>query len=128
VFMGWLLLGYLLHTTGELCISPVGLSMVTKLSPVRMVATVMGGWFLATAFSNYLAGLIAQLTGVSGEGGEEGAVPPPSETLSAYGDVFFTIAIAAVVSAVLVGALSPILKKWMHESAEEPDVQGPTKF
>ena len=66
----WLLLGYLLHTTGELCLSPVGLSMVTKLSPARIVSTVMGAWFLATAFSNYLAGAIAQLTGVEGEGEE----------------------------------------------------------
>jgi POT family proton-dependent oligopeptide transporter len=129
VFMGWLLLGYLLHTTGELCISPVGLSMVTKLSPHRMVATVMGGWFLATAFSNYLAGLIAQLTGVGGEGGEERVVPPPGETLHVYGDVFLKIAIAAAVSAVIVGALSPLLKKWMHEGEHEAEAPpGPKKF
>ena len=51
VAVSWLLLGYLLHTTGELCLSPVGLSMVTKLSPRRLVSTVMGAWFLATAFS-----------------------------------------------------------------------------
>ena len=63
VAVSWLLLAYLLHTTGELCLSPVGLSMVTKLSPARIVSTVMGAWFLATAFSNFLAGLIAQLTG-----------------------------------------------------------------
>jgi MFS family permease len=64
VGMTWLLLAYLLHTTGELCLSPVGLSMVNKLSPKRMVATMLGAWYLATAFSQFLAGIIAQLTGV----------------------------------------------------------------
>ncbi len=51
VGLEWLFLAYLLHTTGELCLSPVGLSMVTRLSPVYLVSTVMGTWFLATAFS-----------------------------------------------------------------------------
>jgi POT family proton-dependent oligopeptide transporter len=115
VGMGWLLLGYLLHTTGELCLSPVGLSMVTRLSPSRIVATVMGGWFLATAFSNVLGAFIAQLTGVGH--GEEGAgsVPPPSQTLHVYGDVFGQIALISLAAAVVVFALSPILRRWMHE-------------
>jgi proton-dependent oligopeptide transporter, POT family len=117
--MALLVLGYVLHTTGELCLSPVGLSMVTRLSPVRMVSTVMGGWFLATAFSNYLAGLIAALTGVGHEGGEAaGTLPPPQETVSIYGTVFGQIGIAACVSAVIVLALSPLLTKWMHREAE----------
>ena len=72
VAIGWLLAGYLMHTTGELCLSPVGLSMVTRLSPAQLVSTVMGGWFLATAFSQFLAAIIAQFTGVSGSG--EGGV------------------------------------------------------
>jgi POT family proton-dependent oligopeptide transporter len=115
VAMGWLALAYLLHTTGELCLSPIGLSMVTKLSPARMISTMMGAWFLATAFSQYLAGLIAKLTAVGGD--EEGvkAIPPPIETVHVYGDVFGTIAIAACVSAVILFVLSPLLKKWMHE-------------
>ena len=50
----WLLLAYLLHTTGELCLSPVGLSMITKLSPAHLVSTVMGGWFLTTAIARSL--------------------------------------------------------------------------
>ena len=109
----WLLSGYLLHTTGELCISPVGLSMVTRLSPARIVSTVMGAWFLALAFSNYLAALIAGLTGVS-HGGEEGAIPIPLETVNVYGDVFGKIAIAAVISSVICLALAPLLNKWTH--------------
>ena len=115
VALVWLLLGYLLHTTGELCLSPVGLSMVTKLSPARMVSTVMGAWFLATAFSGYLGGLIAQLTGVHGEGDGPQIVPPPRETLNLYGDVFGQIALIAIVSAAICFALSPLLKKWMHQ-------------
>lgn len=114
VGMHWLLLGYLLHTTGELCLSPVGLSMVTKLSPKRLVSTAMGAWFLATAFSSYLAAVIATFTGVGHGGGGGGGVPIPLETVNVYGDVFGTIGIAACASAVLLFALSPILTKWTH--------------
>ena len=118
VAVGWLLAGYLLHTTGELCLSPVGLSMVTKLSPARIVGAVMGAWFLATAFSAFLAGLIATLTGVVHVEGEEQAIPAPLETVGIYGDVFGKIAIAALVSAGIVFVLSPLLKKWMHADKE----------
>ena len=115
VASSWLLLAYLLHTTGELCLSPIGLSMVTKLSPARLVSTTMGAWFLATAFSQYLAGLIAKLTGVSSEGeGGAATIPPPLETVHVYGDVFGRIAIAALVACVLLGVLTPLIKKWMH--------------
>ncbi len=114
VMIPWLLLGYLLHTTGELCLSPVGLSMVTKLSPTRIVSTVMGAWFLATAFSNYLAGIIAAFTGVA-EGAEgEVMIPAPSETVGVYGRVFFVIALTAIGSAMICFALAPLLSRWMH--------------
>ncbi|MBK8010565.1 MAG: MFS transporter [Deltaproteobacteria bacterium] len=114
--VGWLLLGYLLQTTGELCLSPVGLSMVTKLAPERMVSTVMGAWFLATAFSNYLAAIIATFTGVGhGSGGASGlSIPIPAETIGVYGEVFGKIGIAAAVSACLLFVLSPLLRQWMH--------------
>ncbi|MEX1365412.1 MAG: oligopeptide:H+ symporter, partial [Nannocystaceae bacterium] len=59
---------YLLHTTGELFLSPIGLSMVTKLAPKHMTGSVMGAWFLSFAFANSLAASIAQLTGAGGEG------------------------------------------------------------
>lgn len=119
VGMGWLLLGYLLITTGELCLSPVGLSMVTKLAPARIVSMVMGAWFLATAFSNYLSALIAMFTGVSH--GEEGAgsLPPPTETVAVYAGVFGPIALTAVISALVVFALSPILSRMMHMDEDE---------
>jgi POT family proton-dependent oligopeptide transporter len=120
VGLHWLLLGYLFHTTGELCLSPVGLSMVTKLSPARIVSTMMGAWFLATAFSNYLAGFIAKFTGVS-EGGGDQVIPAPTETVNLYGDVFGTIALTAMGSAVLCLMLSPLLTKWMHVEAYEDE-------
>ena len=114
VAMSWLLVGYLLQTTGELCLSPVGLSMVTKLSPTRIVSTVMGAWFLATAFSNYLAGIIATFTGVEHGGDGEQIIPPPLETVNLYGDVFLTIALTAIGSALICFILSPLLTRWMH--------------
>lgn len=111
----WLLLGIMLQTTGELCISPVGLSMVTKLSPKVLVSTVMGAWFLATAFSQYLAMIISQFTGVSHGEGDERVIPPPIETVDIYGGVFQNIAIAAIVAGFTCLVLAPLLKKWMHE-------------
>ena len=114
VGIGWLMLAYLLITTGELCLSPVGLSMVTKLSPKRIVSMVMGAWFLATAFSNYLSAIIAAFTGVGHGGNGDGALPPPTETVHIYGDVFGIIAVTAIVSSVVMFGLSPFLTKWMH--------------
>ena len=117
VGMIWLVLGYLLHTTGELCLSPVGLSMVTRLSPARLVSTVMGTWFLATAFSQFLAAIIAQFTGVS-EGGGESTIPVPTETVDVYGNVFKLIAYSAIISGGICLVLAPVLKRWMHADVE----------
>jgi len=113
VAMVWLVLGYALHTTGELCLSPVGLSMITKLTPARLVSTVMGVWFLASAFAQLLSSTIAQFTGAEGSGGEAG-VPIPSETVGVYGGVFGQIAISAITVSLICFALSPLLNKWMH--------------
>jgi POT family proton-dependent oligopeptide transporter len=65
VWPTWLVSTYLLHTIGELCLSPVGLSSVTKLAPKRLVGQMMGIWFLATSLGNLIAGLLA---GSFGEG------------------------------------------------------------
>jgi len=112
VAVSWLLFGYLLLTTGELCLSPVGLSMVTRLSPRVLVSTMMGTWFLATAFSQYLAAIISQFTGVS-EGGA--ALPLPRETVAVYGSVFGKIAAVAALSALVCFAMAPTLRRWEHE-------------
>jgi POT family proton-dependent oligopeptide transporter len=115
VAVGWLLLAYLLHTTAELCLSPVGLSMITKLAPAVLVSTVMGAWFLATGVSQFLAGIIAQFTKVGEGAGETLVVPPPIETVHTYGHVYGIIAIAAGVFALICFCLVPLLKRWMHE-------------
>jgi proton-dependent oligopeptide transporter, POT family len=60
--VSFLLIGYLLITTGELFISPIGLSMVTRLSPARVVSFMMGVWFLSISFAHYIAGIIAKFT------------------------------------------------------------------
>lgn len=119
VALAWLLVGYLFQTTGELCISPVGLSMISRLAPARLVATVMGIWFLATAFSQFLAAIIAQFTGAPAENGGTLSLPPPVETVRLYGTVFGQIAAAAAISAVICFALSPLLTRWMHEDVIE---------
>jgi POT family proton-dependent oligopeptide transporter len=116
VAIPWLVLGYLLHTTGELCLSPVGLSMITKLSPKHLVSTAMGAWFLATAFSQLLSGVIAMFTGVS-HGGEGGGVPVPADTVHVYGGVFGQIGAVATGAAVVAFLLAPLLRRWMHEES-----------
>jgi len=106
----WLIVGYLLHTTGELCLSPVGLSSMTKLSPKRLVSTLMGAWFLATAFSEYLAGIISTFTSIETEDG----FPPPSKTVHIYGDVFWQLFLIAIGAGIACAVLSPLLSYWMH--------------
>jgi proton-dependent oligopeptide transporter, POT family len=96
----------------------VGLSMGANLSPKRLVSTMMGGWFLSTAFAEYLAGVIARFTGVSGHGEEAGTIPPPIETVHVYGGVFGHIAVATVISALVLFALVPLIKKGIH--ADQP--------
>ncbi len=114
VAASWIVFCYLLQTTGELCLSPVGLSMVTELAPSRIVSTMMGAGFLATAFSSYLAGKIANLTSVTQEGAVSQVIPPPIDTVHQYGKVFGLIAIAAIASSLICFALVPLLTRWMH--------------
>ena len=75
----------------------------------------MGGWFLATAFSQYLAAIISQLTSVGGEGGGGADLPAPINTVNVYGDVFGQIAVTAMICGAICIVLSPILKHWMHQ-------------
>jgi POT family proton-dependent oligopeptide transporter len=121
VTMFWLFLGYLFHTTGELCLSPVGLSMVTKLSPKQVVSTTMGAWFMATGIANYLAGKIAALTALGQEGEGPQIIPPPAETVNTFGDVYGLIALWTFGAAIACLALSPLLTKWMHQETFTPD-------
>ncbi len=94
---------YLLHTTGELCLSPVGLSAMTRLSTSKMVGLIMGAWFLASGAGNFAAGLIAQATSAPGPDGE-------SQVLDVYSNVGW-MAIAVGVGLIVI---SPIVNYLMH--------------
>ncbi len=106
----WLALMYLLHTTGELCLSPVGLSMVTKLSVQRVAAMMMGVWFMSSAFAAYAAGMIAGLMAI----GEDGAVVETGvASLAVYVGVFEKLAIVAIMLGIMVLIASPFLNRRM---------------
>ncbi len=102
--------GYMFIILGELCISPIGLSMVTKLSPVKIVSMMMGIWFFASAIGEFLAGKIGSLMSVPKEVLEKN---DPVLSLPYYADIIQKIGIAAVVIGVLLIFTVPLLKKWM---------------
>ena len=130
----FLMIGYLLLTTGELFISPIGLSKVTELSPKSMTAFMMGVYFLSSSYAHYISGAIAKLTTST----EAGVAPEPgfmttmiekvtgfagatttstSETvlsLLSYTSVFTQVGIVAIGMAVISFMITPVLKKWMH--------------
>ena len=106
---------YLLHTTGELFLSPIGLSMVTKLAPKHMTGTAMGGWFWSFAMSNYMAALLARATGQSHGGGEEaGEAIDAAGSLSLYTDVYTTMGLITVGIGVLLLLINKPINKLMH--------------
>jgi POT family proton-dependent oligopeptide transporter len=111
VFLGWLVVAYLLHTWGELCLSPVGLSTVTKLAPEKIVGFMMGVWFLATAGSEYIAALLANLASMETTGGE---VENTAEALANYSSLFYKLFIVGGGFGFLLLLLSPIIKRLMH--------------
>ena len=108
----WIILIYLLHTLGELCLSPVGLSSVTKLSPQRIVGFMMGMWFFASAAGNYVAGLIARAT-ASDSSGVSNDVFDLTQKQS-FMDVYTDVGLMAIGCGILLAILTPILKKLMH--------------
>lgn len=106
----FLFLTYFLHTMGELCLSPVGLSMITKLSVDRVVGLMMGVWFLSSSVAHIAAGFIAQATSTDTVAG---VVTSPELALQTYGSIFRTIGWTGVVVGVVLLVLSPLLKKGM---------------
>ncbi len=106
---GWFLAAtYTVNTMGELCLSPVGLSMVTKLAPTRLVSLLMGVWFTANFFANLLAGLLA---GYSEHIASEGFILP------GLAGFYLLFVIAPVTAGVVVLILSPLLKRMMGSHA-----------
>ena len=113
---------YLLHTTGELCLSPVGLSAMTRLSTPNMVGLIMGAWFLASGAGNFVAAQIAKLTSseekLAGLN-EEAAL---AETQRIVLDVYSTIGWVAVGVGVALIVVSPLIKRMMHLDTLEADM------
>jgi POT family proton-dependent oligopeptide transporter len=109
--MAFLAFAYLLHTTGELCLSPVGLSEMTKLAPMGLLSTLMAIWFLAAAWGQYLAAVIARLTAQQTVAGQ---VLDPAAALDTYVHVFSMIGIGGAAAGLAFLIASPWLKKWHH--------------
>ncbi|WP_162046926.1 peptide MFS transporter [Vibrio taketomensis] len=100
--MLWLVGAFFFHTLGELCLSPIGLSLVTKLAPLRLASLMMGAWFGCNAIANYVAGYVGSHVG------ELGAL-----------SIFSGIAVTATISGVILLLFSNTLVRWMH-GAESP--------
>jgi POT family proton-dependent oligopeptide transporter len=111
VGLWWLAGLYLIHSLAELCISPVGLSMITKLSIARVVGLMMGVWFLSISVAQYVAGVVAQFASVETVGGQ---VTNLKVSLDTYTSTFTTIAWIAIGAGVVLFLLSWPLQKWMH--------------
>jgi len=111
VGLWWLAGLYLIHSLAELCISPVGLSMITKLSIARVVGLMMGVWFLSISVAQYVAGVVAQFASVETVGGQ---VTNLKVSLDTYTATFTTIAWIAIGAGVVLFLLSWPLQRWMH--------------
>ena len=120
-------LGYFLITTGELFLSPIGLSKVTELSPKRMIGFMMGVWFLSSTFAHYISGVLAKLTTTGTESSENllsklsiwlmGNPDTSSEavaTLVQYNTIYAQIGIVTIIISLFVILISPFIKKLMH--------------
>ena len=120
----WIVLIYLLHTLGELCLSPVGLSSVTKLSPQRIVGFMMGMWFFASAAGNYVASLIAK--GTAGDPVmlisekiylQVMFLPGDTFTINqknGFMDVYTDVGLIAIGCGIFLAIITPLLRKLMH--------------
>ncbi|MCM2679500.1 peptide MFS transporter [Echinimonas agarilytica] len=102
--MMWLIAAYFFHTLGELCLSPIGLSMVTKLAPLRLASVLMGTWFFFTGLANYVAGFVGSFIGHGDE----------SNMVDNAMSIFAGIAITSVVSAIILFLMADKLVYWMH--------------
>ncbi|MCS6118716.1 peptide MFS transporter [Shewanella baltica] len=103
--MWWLVGAYFFHTMGELCLSPIGLSMVTKLAPLRIASLMMGAWFLFVAAANKIGGVVGSFIGHGGE---------KEEQLANAMAIFSGIAITAALSGIILYFMADKLVDWMH--------------
>ncbi|MFY9308032.1 MAG: peptide MFS transporter [Bacteroidia bacterium] len=101
--MGWLVI-----TFGELCLSPIGMSVMTKLSPHKLQAVIMGMWFLASAYGQYFAGILGANIAQASENTTN------LEKLNVYADGYKQLAIYALIAGLVMIAISPLVKKLMQ--------------
>ena len=117
IAMWWLVALYVLHTIGELCLSPIGLSMVSKLAPVRFGSLLMGTWYLSSAFSNKFAGTLSSYIPPSAEDVAAGIAHYRSllgfQITNLY-DFFTVFIVMSGAAAIILLILSGWLKKMMH--------------
>ena len=114
----FLVLLYLLHTTGELFLSPVGLSAMTKLTPAPIAATMMATWYLGSSIAQALQAQITKLTAQETVGGQ---VLDPELALKTYVDVFTTIGLWGIGIGIALGVASPFLNKLAHVQEKPKD-------
>ena len=122
VSMWWLIGLYVIHTIGELCLSPIGLSMVSKLAPLRLSSLMMGTWFLANAAANKFAGTLSALI-PGGEDGNGGATSFVGFQITNLYEFFILFIIMSGVAAAILFILSSWLEKRMHNDHIETQVK-----
>ena len=106
-------LAYLVITFGELCLSPIGLSIMTKLSPQKLQGVMMGMWFLASAYGQYVAGILG--AGMILESDDPNVVITLPQKLTNLTDGYLQLSIYALIAGVIIIALSPLMKKLMGD-------------
>ena len=103
----WLLITFVVYTWGELCLSPVGLSMVSKLAPMRLQSLLMGVWFFSYSIANLAGGLLARYS-VKLEAGEA------TFLIGGLPGFYLLLVVVPVLTGVLIWIISPTLRRWMH--------------
>ncbi|MBL7713160.1 MAG: peptide MFS transporter [Chitinophagaceae bacterium] len=122
VSMWWLIALYIVHSMGELCLSPIGLSMVSKLAPLRLSSLMMGTWFLANAAANKFAGTLSALIPPSGEADPSTPVTYPSFmgfTITNLYEFFMLFIIMTGIAAGILFVISSWLQKMINDKHEE---------
>jgi len=107
--LGIFTFGWFVITLGELCLSPIGMSAMTKLSPAKTQAVIMGMWFLASAYGQYFAGILGANIAEASENASN------IDKLNVYADGYLQLAIYALIAGVLLILLSPLVRKLMQE-------------
>lgn len=105
--LGWFTFGWFIITFGELCLSPIGMSLMTKLSPQKLQGVMMGVWFLASAYGQYVAGILGASIATDSKNASN------LEALIIYCNGYKQLAIYALIFGVVIILIAPLLKKWM---------------